>query len=66
MLKRKRWGKEGGSGGIPSDGICLPNKLLGVMIPAFLEVAEHLPAYGKKSMNSLLCFACVHSLCFVQ
>jgi len=32
--------------------------------PALLEMAEHLPAGGKKSMKSLVCFACVHGFCF--
>ena len=27
-------------------------------------MAEHLPADGKQWMNSLFCFACVHSFCF--
>ena len=31
---------------IHSAGICLPRKLFCMMSPAFLEVAEHLPAYG--------------------
>jgi len=32
---------------IKSDGICLPKKVLHMMSPAFLEVAEHLPDDGK-------------------
>ena len=32
--------------------------------PAFLEMAEHLPADAKQWMNSLFCFACVRSFCF--
>jgi len=30
-----------------SDGVCFPEQLLHVMIPAFLEVVEHLPDNGK-------------------
>ena len=32
--------------------------------PAFLEMAEHLPAHGKEWMNSLFCFACMRGFCF--
>ena len=32
--------------------------------PAFLEMAEHLPADGKRWMTSLFCFACMCSFCF--
>lgn len=31
--------------------------------PALVEMAEHLPAHGKQWMNSLFCFACMHSFC---
>jgi len=41
------WGIEGGMGNINSDGVCFAKKPLHVMGPAFLEVAEHLPAHGK-------------------
>lgn len=34
-------------GDILSDCVCLPNKLLCVMSPAFLEVAVHLTADEK-------------------
>lgn len=34
-------------GDILSDCVCLPNKLLRVMSPAFLEVAVHLTADEK-------------------
>lgn len=30
-----------------SNGVCIPKKPLRLMSPAFLEVAEHLPANGK-------------------
>lgn len=33
---------------VQSDDICLPKKLLGVMSPDYLGVAEHLPAHGIK------------------
>ena len=33
--------------------------------PAFLEMAEHLPADGKWWRNSLFCFACMRSFCFI-
>ena len=32
--------------------------------PAFLEMAEHLPAHGKLWMNSLVCFVCMCGICF--
>jgi len=32
--------------------------------PAFLEMAEHLPADGKWWMNSLFLFACACGFCF--
>jgi len=32
--------------------------------PAFLEMAEQLPADGKQWINSLFCSACRHSFCF--
>lgn len=38
--------EEGGDVG--SDGICLPKEPLHTMSPACLDVAEHLPADGKK------------------
>lgn len=44
--------------GVWSDDICLPKKPLCMTSPAFLEVAEHLPAKGEQRMNSLFCFAC--------
>lgn len=31
------------------------------MSPAFLQVAEELPANGKQQMYSLFCFACTHT-----
>ena len=31
--------------------------------PAFLEMAEHLPAHGKEQINSLFCFACMRGFC---
>lgn len=37
--------QEGGDNG--SDGVCLPKKSLHVLSPAFLGVAEPLPANGK-------------------
>lgn len=46
------------------DGVCLPKKLLHVMSPAFLEVAEHLPGDGKQGMSSSLYFTYVHGFCF--
>lgn len=40
---------------IKSDGICLPRKkLLHMMSPASLGIAEHLPASGKLWINSVL------------
>lgn len=39
-VKREKWEN------VQSDDICLPKKLLGVMSPDYLGVAEHLPAQG--------------------
>jgi len=47
MLSNKSWNKDGGRGDIGSDGICLPKKRLRMLSPAFLAVAEHLPADWK-------------------
>jgi len=64
MLSNKIWGNKKDWGDIQSDGICLPKTPLCMVSPSFLVVAEHLPVNGKSRMNSLLCFACVHSFCF--
>lgn len=49
MLSNKIWGKGGGRGGdVQSDGICPPEIPLQVLSPAFLDVAENLPADGKQ------------------
>jgi len=58
-------GKTEEGGEIQSDDICLSKKMLHMMRPTFLKVAEHLPANGKQWMNSLCCFACSHSFCFI-
>lgn len=34
--------------------------------PAFLEMAEHLPAGGKRGIDSLFCFVCVQSFSFTN
>lgn len=48
VLSNNRWGKEGGRAGCSqSDAVCLPKELLHMMSPAFLELAELLPADGK-------------------
>lgn len=38
---------------VQSDGIYLSKKLLHVMSPAFLQVAEHLPAHEKYQISCL-------------
>lgn len=48
-------------GDILSDCVCLPNKLLCVMSPAFLEVAVHLTA-DEKLLTS--CFTLLASMAF--
>lgn len=50
-----RRGKRGGD-------ICLPKQPLVWWSPALQEMAEHLPADGW--MNSLFCYACLHSFFF--
>ena len=42
----------------------LPSNCQAWWSPAFLEMAEHLPADGKWWMNSLLCFACACGFSF--
>lgn len=51
-------------GRIQSDGISLPQKTVVHGELCFAEVAEDLPADGKKRMNSLVCFTSTHSFCF--
>lgn len=47
VLSSKNGGKEEGQDA-HSDSICLPKKSLHVISPAFLGVAEQLPAKGKQ------------------
>jgi len=47
-------------GNIWRDGICLPKKTLHMINPAFLRVVGHLPADGRKQMNSWFCL-CLHA-----
>ena len=47
MLSNKAGVKKEEGEDVWSDGVCLPKKMLCVMIPAFLEVSEHLPGCGK-------------------
>ena len=52
------WEKEWGWEDVSSNSVCLSQKMLRVMSPAFLEVAGYLPANMKEWVNSLFCFAC--------
>lgn len=48
MLSSKSWGRGGGGGDVQGNGVSLPKKPLHAMSPAFLDMAEHLPADGKQ------------------
>lgn len=63
MLGNKSWGGEGGREKCPEQS-CLPKKPLCIMGTVFLKVAAHLPTDGNWQINSLVCFACMHSFCF--
>lgn len=63
MLGNKNWGGEGGRERCPEQS-CLPKKPLCIMRIVFLKVAAHLPTDGNWQINSLVCFACIHSFCF--
>lgn len=47
MLSSESWENGRGKEDVRSDGIHLPKKLLSVMSPALLAVAEYQPAEGK-------------------
>lgn len=59
----KSWAK-GGRRNIQNDCICLPEKQLREMSPAFLGMAEHLPAHGNRT-DKFFVMMCLHiQLCF--
>lgn len=64
LVIKARVKKEKGS--VWSFGIFLPKEFLHVMSPALLEVAEHLPAVGKKLVNPLFYIACTSGFCFTS
>lgn len=64
FLRKISSGKGEGNRNICGDGVCLPKQVLNALRACLPGAAGHVPAEGKKWMNSLLCFACTHSFCF--
>ena len=60
----KAGGRRGKAGTIGAMAFVFPSHRYAWWSPAFLEVAEHLPANGKRRMNSLFCFALLVRVAF--
>lgn len=61
MLSDKRWGKKIEEETLGMTVAVFPGNCCMWQGPAFLDLAEHLPAHRKRWINYLFCLACVHS-----